>query len=248
VAACAHFYGLLTVIVAMLWTILGRERQTAHARPTNETPGASNLPEVMRMRGVILMAVALFGGMWVFQLYTAFLPEFFRVERGLELSEAAKLTAVLPFAGIFAAAAGGIGTGMIGLRKPFLWPMAVLTLIGCLSVILLPSFEMIRLSLVLVGIGASAGLAATGTLMMELPGMTPARMGTAFAVIWAIGYAGAFVSPFLGGALAPLMGLHNVMIVFLAFQVLPIVALYLLPETGPGHRSDAMAMAVPAER
>jgi nitrate/nitrite transporter NarK len=202
----------------------------------------------MRMRGVILMAIALFGGLWVFQLYTAFLPEFFRVERGLNLNEAAKLTAVLPFAGIFAAAVGGIGTGVVGLRRPFLWPMAVLTLIGCLGAVLLPAIDLVRLSLVLVGIGASAGLAATATLMMELPGMTPAKMGSAFAVIWAVGYAGAFISPFLGGALAPLMGLRNVMIVFLAFELLPITAMYLLPETGPGRRSIPIATAAPAAR
>jgi MFS family permease len=242
------FYGVLAVMVAILWTIFGRERETAHASPAHGTRGASNLPEVMRMRGVILMAVALFGGMWVFQLYTAFLPEFFRVERGLKLNEAAKLTAVLPLAGIFAAAAGGIGTGIIGLRKPFLWPMAVLTLIGCLGAVSLPNIDLIRLSLVLVGIGASAGLAATGTLMMELPGMTPAKMGSAFAVIWAVGYAGAFISPFLGGAVAPLMGLRNVMIAFLAFELLPMVALYLLPETGPGRRPVAMTAAAQGAR
>jgi MFS family permease len=241
-------YGLIAVTIAILWTVFGRERETARATLAHGERGPSNLPEVMRMRGVILMAIALFGGLWVFQLYTAFLPEFFRVERGLNLNEAAKLTAVLPFAGIFAAAVGGIGTGVVGLRRPFLWPMAVLTLIGCLGAVLLPAIDLVRLSLVLVGIGASAGLAATGTLMMELPGMTPAKMGSAFAVIWAVGYAGAFISPFLGGALAPLMGLRNVMIVFLAFELLPITAMYLLPETGPGRRSIPIATAAPAAR
>jgi MFS family permease len=164
-------YGLIAVTIAILWTVFGRERETARATLAHGERGPSNLPEVMRMRGVILMAIALFGRLWVFQLYTAFLPEFFRVERGLNLNEAAKLTAVLPFAGIFAAAVGGIGTGVVGLRRPFLWPMAVLTLIGCLGAVLLPAIDLVRLSLVLVGIGASAGLAATGTLMMELPGI-----------------------------------------------------------------------------
>ncbi len=232
-------YGVGVVAVAILWTVFGRER-LSDATVTEASRGGetgASLSEVLRMRGVTLMAVALFGGMWVFQLYTAFLPQFFRVERGLELGAAANLTAVLPFAAMFAAGAGGIATSLVGLRRPFLWPMAILTLIGSAGTVLFPTINEIRLALVLVGIGSAGGLAATGTLMMELPEMTPAKMGTAFSFVWAMGYGGAFISPFLGGALAPIIGLRTVMLAFLAFQVPQIVALYMLPETGPAAKT-----------
>ncbi|HTT77873.1 MAG TPA: MFS transporter [Candidatus Binataceae bacterium] len=240
-------YGVMAALVALAWTLLGRERpiETAPA-PRHEARPASNLPEVLRMRGVVLMAIALFGGMWVFQLYTAFLPEFFRVERGLSLDQAASLTSLLPFSAIFAAAAGGIGTALAGLRRPFLWPLAILSAIGCAGAVMLPSVGAMRACLVLIGIGSAGGLAATGTLIMELPGMTPAKMSTAFAFVWAVGYAGAFISPFLGGALVPLFGLRNVMAGFLVLQLMPIVAMYLLPETGPGRKRFVMASAQPA--
>jgi MFS family permease len=237
-------YGIAAVIVSILWTALGRERQVAtETGGGHGSGGTAKLSEVTRIHGVPLMAIALFGAMWVFQLYTAFLPQYFRVERGLDLAAAANLTAVLPLTAMFAAAAGGIGTAVIGLRRPFLWPTAICTLIGCAGAILLPSVNGIRLSLMLVGIGAAGGLAATGTLMMELPEMTPARMGTAFSFVWAAGYGGAFISPFLGGAIAPLIGLRTVMLVFLSFQVLPIVALYLLPETGPAAKTIGLVAA-----
>ncbi|HUN56862.1 MAG TPA: MFS transporter [Candidatus Binataceae bacterium] len=240
-------YGIVAAVVALLWSILGRERQSATVSAVSHGPRpASNLPEVLRMPGVLLMAIALFGGMWVFQLYTAFLPEFFRTERGLTLGEAASLTALLPLSAIFAAALGGIGTAMVGLRRPFLWPIAVTTTIGCAGAVLFPSLDGIRVSLLLIGIGSAGGLAATGTLIMELPGMTPARMSTAFAFIWAVGYGGAFISPFLGGALAPILGLRDVMVGSLAFQLLPIVSMYLLPETGPGRKRIAMTSPEPA--
>jgi MFS family permease len=193
------------------------------------------------MRGVILMSIALFGGLWVFQIYTAFLPEFFREYRGLGLEEASTLTGLLPLTGIFAAGLGGVASGIVGLRKPFLWPMATLSLIGYLATILLTERAGISIGLVLVGIGASGGLAATGTLMMELPGMTPAKMGPAFATIWAVGYTGGFISPFLGGMLVPPLGLRNVLLLAVTLQVLPIISMYMLPETGPGRRPIAMA-------
>lgn len=134
---------------------------------------------------------------------------------------------------------------MVGLRRPFLWPMAVLSAIGCAGAVLLPSVGGMRAALVLIGIGSSGGLAATATLIMELPGMTRARMSTAFAFVWAVGYAGAFISPFLGGALAPMLGLRGVMAGSLALQLLPVVAMYLLPETGPGRKQIAMVSPHP---
>jgi MFS family permease len=240
-------YGVSVAIIALAWTLLGRERHAHTAGvAAHGAAGSAKLSEVIKMRGVVPVAIALFGGMWVFQLYTAFLPEYFRSMRQLSLEQASNLTAMLPLAGIFAAAAGGLATAIIGLRKPFLWPLAIVTFVGCGGAVLLPGIGGIRASLILVGIGAAGGLAATSTLMMELPGMTPDRMGTAFAFVWAVGYVGAFIAPFLGGALAPMIGLRNVMVASLALEFMPITCLYLLPETGPGRRVVGIPSVQPA--
>jgi MFS transporter, CP family, cyanate transporter len=242
------WYGIGSAGVALLWTIFGRERRgetVAPAPSAIEAPAerGSALMEVAKMRDVLLVAGGLFGGMWVFQIYTAFLPEFFRSYRGMSLAEASLMTQVLPFTGLFAALGGGIGTGMSGLRKPFTWPIAFATLIGCAGAIMLPDPMWIRLSLVLVGIGSAGSLAAITTLLMELPGMNPTRVGAALGFVWAIGYFGAFISPFLGGALAAHIGLRIVMLGFLVFQFLPIVTMYFLPETGPGRTRYEIATA-----
>jgi MFS transporter, CP family, cyanate transporter len=242
------WYGVLSAGVAVLWTLLGREHRSEAMTPTPivvETPAQreSALAEVAKMRNVLLIAGGLFGGMWVFQIYTAFLPEFFRTYRGMSMGEASLMTQVLPFTGLFAALGGGIGTGMSGLRKPFTWPIAFATLIGCAGALTIPDPIWIRASLVLVGIGSAGSLAAITTLLMELPAMTPVRVGAAMGFVWAIGYFGAFISPFLGGALAAHIGLRAVMLSFLIFQFLPIVTMYLLPETGPGRRHYEIAAA-----
>lgn len=231
------YYGIAVAVVALLWTVLGRERHViAAVEPVAGAPNqGSALSEVMKMRDVRLIACGLFGGMWVFQLYTAFLPEYFHTIRGMGLAAASSMTAVLPLAGMFASLGGGIGTGITGLRKPFMWPVAICTLVGCAGAIIMTEPLWIRLSLVLVGIGAAGSLAAITTMLMELPGMTPAKMGTGLAFVWSVGYAGAFVAPFLGGALAAAFGLKTVMLAFLVFQFLPIGSMYLLPETGPGR-------------
>ena len=244
-------YGVAVAVVALLWTVLGRERHAIRAvEPIASAPAqSSNLLEVIKMRDVKLIACGLFGGMWVFQLYTAFLPEYFHTVRGMDLSAASSMTAVLPLTGMFASLGGGIGTGVTGLRKPFTWPVAICTLLGCAGAISMTGPIWIRASLVLVGIGAAGSLAALTTLLMELPGMTPAKMGTGLAFVWSVGYAGAFVAPFLGGVLAARYGLQAVMLAFLGFQFLPIVTMYFLPETGPGRaRYEITPAAVEASR
>jgi MFS family permease len=239
-------YGIATAGVALLWTILGRQGTTAPV-PTeveNYVASESALIEVMKMRNVLLIAIGLFGGMWVFQLYTAFLPQFFRGFRGMSLAEASLLTQVLPLTGFFAVLGGGFGTALTGLRKPFTWPIAIFTLVGCFGAIELSNPTWIGLSLVLVGIGSAGSLVAITTLMMELPNMNPTRLGASLGFVWAVGYFGAFLSPVLGGKLAASIGLREVMLGFLAFQILPTVALYFLPETGPGRAR----VEKPAER
>jgi len=237
-------YGLGAAAIALLWTVLGREHHVGAAPLADASVRRnSSLAEAIRMRDVLLMAAGLFGGMWVFQLYAAFLPQFFHVYRGLGLREAANLTAILPLAGIFAAAGGGFGTGLSGLRKPFTWPVAIVGTVGYFGAVAMSSIGAIRLALALVGIGAAGSLASMVTLLMELPEMTPARMGSALAFVWAAGYAGAFVAPFLGGALAGAFGLRTVMLAFLGFQAMPIVCMYLLPETGPGRAPAQVPVA-----
>jgi MFS family permease len=117
-------YGLTVTAIAILWTMLGRSHPP-HAGESHAAHGADAraMREVLRMRDIRLIAVALFGGMWVFQLYSAFLPEFFQSSRGLTLEQAGSLTSLIPFAGIFGAAGAGLAMGATGLRRPFTYPM-----------------------------------------------------------------------------------------------------------------------------
>jgi MFS family permease len=244
------YYGIATAGVALLWTVLGRQGSPAPVASEVKNPvaGESALVEVMKMRNVVLIAMGLFGGMWVFQLYTAFLPQFFRVFRAMSLAEASLLTQVLPLTGFFAVLAGGFGTALTGLRKPFTWPIAIFTLIGCFGAIELSDPTWVGLSLVLVGIGSAGSLVAITTLMMELPSMTPTRLGAALGFVWAVGYFGAFLSPVVGGKLGASVGLRQVMLGFLAFQLLPVIALYFLPETGRGRAGVQRAAEAAAQR
>ena len=80
-------------------------------------------------------------------------------------------------------------------------------------------------------------------MVMELPGMTPTKAGSGLGVVWAAGYTGAFLSPFICGALAGRFGLEAVMVGSLVFGLIAIGGFYMVPETGPGRMPVGAAAA-----
>ena len=236
-------FGLIVAAIAILWTLLGRNHPShAVAAAGGHAAGGGAIREVLAMRDIRLIAIALAAGMWVFQLYSAFLPEFYQHVRGMTLEQAGSLTALVPFAGMFAAAGSGILGGVIGLRRPFTYPMQILFGLGCLGSVTCTSIGAIRLSLILIGVGSSALLPTLLTIVMELPGMTPTKAGSGLGVVWCAGYTGAFLSPFICGALAASFGLQTVMVGSLVFALIAVGGFYMVPETGKGRmalRSEA---------
>src|SRR5271166_3965714 len=101
-------YGLIVTAIAILWTLLGRTHPSQAGAGGGHAADAGTMREVLRMREIRVIALALASGMWVFQLYSAFLPEFFQTVRGLTLEQAGSLTALIPFSGVFAAAGSGL--------------------------------------------------------------------------------------------------------------------------------------------
>ncbi len=228
-------YGLIVAAIAVLWTVLGKTHPSHTAAAGGHAADSGAMREVLGMRDIRVIAIALASGMWVFQLYSAFLPEFFQTVRGLTLEQAGSLTALVPFSGVFAAAGAGVMTGALGRRRPFTWPMQVLFGLGCLGSVTFTSVAAIRISLILIGVGSSALLPTLLTMVMELPGMTPTKAGSGLGVVWAAGYTGAFLSPFICGALAGRFGLEAVMVGSLVFALVAVGGFYMVPETGPGR-------------
>ena len=236
-------YGLAVTIIALLWTLFGRTHPSHHSAGGAHTADAGAMRAVLQMRDIRVISIALASGMWVFQLYSAFLPEFFQSVRGFTLEQAGTLTALIPFAGIFAAAGAGMMTAAIGLRRPFTFPMQILFVLGCLGAVTLTSLPALRLSLILIGVGSSALLPTLVTMVMELPGMTPIKAGSGLGVVWCAAYMGAFFSPVVGGSLAGHFGLQNVMLGSLLFGLIAIGGFYMVPETGKGRATQPSEQA-----
>jgi hypothetical protein len=67
-------------------------------------------------------------------------------------------------------------------------------------------------------------------------------------VVWCAGYTGAFLSPFICGALAGRFGLEAVMVGSLVFALIAIGGFYMVPETGPGRERVGSTAALRTAR
>jgi MFS family permease len=242
--------GGVLAVIALIFTIFGREHSHAPAATEaagtahgGSAPSRSAMAEAIRMREVRYVAVALFGSVWTFELFVTFLPTYLHLAHGFSLEEGGRITAILPATAAVGGVLGGLGCALAGLRRPFLWPLQALMFLGAVGAVLFSDPTLIRLSMILFGAGTSGPLSATYTVMMELPGMTPVKMGAAFGFAWGVTFAGAFVSPFLGGAIANFVGLFAVLLVFSLSVVVATIALAMLPETGPGRRKQVEVTA-----
>jgi len=81
------------------------------------------------------------------------------------------------------------------------------------------------------------------TIPMEFEGMTPRMLGGAFALIFGLGNAAAFISPVFGGWLSEIIGLKQTLFIFAFSQLLAIGCTILVPETGPKGKMKKLGLA-----
>lgn len=217
------------------WVIWGRDPpvDAADAKRTGHAISESGMAQALRRREVRLLAIAMIGQMWTFNTFSTFLPSFLEMGRGLTRIQAGGVSSLVPLAGVVGALICGVATGTLGRRKPFLWPLMMVALAAALIIVNVPVGLPVYVAIALLGF-TSAGLSPTlMTVVMDLKGATAASTAAAFALIFGVSFfTSFFVSPAFG-ALVPIWGIRLSMTAFSLPLVITIIALALIPETGP---------------
>lgn len=227
-------FGLVVLIAAILWLILGRNKESVAEEGGEEQPAEKHsLLEALKRKEVIFMAIAFFGGMAQYQTVMTYLPTYLQEQYQIAAGTASLITSISSGAGIAGSLIGGFLMGLLGRRKPFTWPMHICILAGLFAVIFLPPGAAMFIAVGVVGFAGAAWVPALVTIPMELKGMTPAVLGAGISLIMAFGQLGGFLGPIVGGVLAESNGLRLTMIVFALVQILAVVFTLPLPETGP---------------
>ncbi len=233
--------GIYMAAIAVAWSIWGRGLRTGHHSADSDPKEINLIRSVLKNREVVLLSIAEAGDMWSFQFLTSYLPTYYITEAGLDMQAASNITAVFPVAGIIAGLLCGFWMSKAGLRKPFTWPLHLVTFTGTLLAI--NGTGLVRLlGVSMAGFGNAGWAPALFTMPMEFDKMTPARVGAVYAVVLSSGFLAAFISPWIGGWLGESIGLHHTIFLFSFSSLIAALCTFLMKETGPLAKKQSITV------
>ncbi len=230
-------FAAVALLAAVAWLVLGR------VTPTPASSRATSIRETLamaRQRNTLVLGLGLAGAFSFYTAMTSWLPTYYFEVRGMTQEAAGRLTGLLPFVGMAGTIAGGVLASVVGRRRPFLIVLGVGMSAAGLGAFLTEA-PLLYLSVVVMGFFSWMYQPSAFTLPMELPGMTPQKLGVMLATALGIGNLATFFSPLLVGAIADASGSYVPgLAVVSGLAVLLSLAGYLLPETGPKGKSRSV--------
>jgi MFS family permease len=227
-------YGISILATALIWLILGRNRQEAvSAGETLATGGTARSPSSLRtaltmpvVRTLVLGALAI---SWVYNMDFSFIPLFLEARRGISLSEASRLASLVPFSGVAGVIVFGLLANRATWRKHLLWASCAIVLLGSIS-LFFGEGAATKVGLLIAGFGLSGWLPVLNTYIMSLPSMTPSLMAAFVVLVNMAIYTAGFISPLAVGWLSQgAFGLRNSLALFSWFELVAILVFMQLP-------------------
>ncbi len=231
-------YSLVMLLMSIIWMVFAREHvMSKYPDGMSSRADRPSLRSVLKRKEFTMIGIAIFGNALTYTCTLLFLPTYLVEQRGLALTTAGLISGLLPLGGISANFVMGFISDRIGLRKPTIWPAALLEPI--LYFILLspiPSWALPVIAFV-VGFMAWAPFTAVRSIPYELPGVKPAEVAVGQSVINTITTLGMFFGAPSVGRLAEKLGsMGTALSIVCVFPLTMAVVGFLLPETGRNAR------------
>jgi len=227
-------YGFSILATALIWLVIGRNRQeavsageTSAAGATAKTP--SSLRKALTMPVVCTLVLGAFAISWVYNMDFSFIPLFLETRRGISLSEASRLASLVPFSGVAGVIVfGGLATRATW-RKHLLWTSCAMVLLGSIA-LFFGEGATTKVGLLVAGFGLSGWLPVLNTYIMSLPSMTPSLMAAFVVLVNMAIYMAGFISPLAVGWLSQRsFGLRNSLALFSWIELVAILMFMRLP-------------------
>ena len=237
-------FGSVNAVGTLLWLALAREPARG-AAPVAPQIAARDIVLSLRDRTTLLLALGVAGGLGAYISLSSWLPTHYHEEFGFSLQRAGAVTALLSFFGIAGSLLGSMLPLRVPARRPFLMLAGVtLPLLG-LGSFMVSEPLILYPSIALFGVMAWLYFPVVFTIPMELPGMTPERVGVVVAAVMSAGNVSGFVFPLVVGVLSDQTGgFRPGLALCSGLAAALLIAGYLLPETGR-RRATPLPVATP---
>jgi nitrate/nitrite transporter NarK len=231
-------YGVWALLLIFLWwKFAGGEPQSMKAATPNSSSVKRDFAKLLRMKEVWLLTGLYFCAGGCYDTMLLWLPDVLQSE-GLNTLTASWVALMLPVGFLFSALAVGAFSDKLGLRKPFILLMGVVsgpvlylagTVAGAAAYV----------TAFLVGLCTVGVLTLVLAVPVEMPRLSP-FLSSALGVVSSVGNAGSFLLPTLVGQLRDVSGTFLLSMVVLAVVGECMFALGLmLPETGRKGKPNA---------
>lgn len=214
-----YFYGLIAVVVGVLWAIFGREPPQREPIPANRTDIRKAFSGLFRNKSLWFLSLVLFFRTASIMGMTGYVPLYLN-NRGWNTGTAdGTLSAFYAVSTICVVPLSSL-SDKIGSRKAILFG-GLITGIFCIGLIPFVDGIMIWVLMIVSGIFMDGFMAIFTTLLMETEGIGSVHYGTALGLVFTIAMLGSVISPPIGNSLDSI----NPALPFIFWAVLALAAL-----------------------
>ncbi len=232
-------YTLAVLLLAIIWMLFARERITpAYQGGIDSQVGRSPLRGVLKRKEFPMIGIAVFGNGLAYQCTMLFLPTYLFEERGMALTTIGLIVGLMPIGGVCANFSMGFVSDKLGLRRPTMWPAALLQPLLYFSLLTSVPVWALPVLTFATGFAAWAPFAAINSIPYELPDIKPSEVAVGRSLTSTISMLGMVLGAPAVGNLAEVVGSLRTALYFVcAFPLTMAIIGFLLPETGPKSRS-----------
>lgn len=226
-----YFYGVISVVVGILWTLFGREpyQDDATAEVSGSMPLRQSFSKLIRIKALWFIGLTLLFRVGTLMGMSGYLPLYLR-DRGWAVASADGTLAA--FYGISTICVVPLSylSDRIGSRKAILFPALVVSLF-CVGLIPFVDGASIWVLMIVCGIFMDGFMSLAVTMLLETEGVGPVYSGTALGMVFTIVHIGSVASPPLGNSLATISP-GTPFLFWASLSIVALVMLFFIKETG----------------
>lgn len=223
-------FGVATLLVAG-WFWIGSSERAVNGRATARPSGAE-FAAVFQNRAVWGVALLAFIAISVMFIINNWMPSYFREQYQVSLAEGGLFAALFPAIGVLSRGFSGLisDRALGGRRKPVVVFAFLVAAPATYGIVVVESIGLTLALLLVAGFFSQIGQVLLFVYVREL--VDPNVVGTALAVVNAMGFMGGFVAPIATGALIERSGAYvSTFAVASGIAVLAVVITLLIPES-----------------
>ncbi len=225
-------FACVTLTATALWLLTARDPEGTESLG-GATFRMSDLVATLHDRAALLLGVGMAGALAANVSFGSWLPAYYNEQFGFSLEQAGTVAAVLAFFGIVGSLLGSTLPVRFPRRRPFLVVAGLLIPVAALGAFASAEPWLLYPSVAVLGVVSWVFIPVVFTIPMELPRMTPERVGVTTALVLTAGNTSGFFAPLAVGMLRDMTGTFTAGLGLAALLALGLaVAGWLMPETG----------------